>query len=35
MVAMLGSNLLDAGIRPSSADFPIDSAMPLTQIVMP
>jgi N6-L-threonylcarbamoyladenine synthase len=35
MVAMLGANLLDAGIKPSSPDFPIDSAMPLTQIVMP
>lgn len=35
MVAMLGSNLLASGIAPSSADFPIDSAMPLTQIVMP
>lgn len=35
MVAMLGSNLVEAGVAPSSPDFPIDSAMPLTRIVMP
>lgn len=32
MVAMLGVNLVEAGIEPSDPDFPIDSAMPLTTI---
>lgn len=32
MVAMLGSNLVEAGVQPSAMDFPIDSAMPLTKI---
>lgn len=32
MVAMLGVNLVEAGVRPSAPDFPIDSAMPLTTI---
>ncbi|RSX56098.1 N(6)-L-threonylcarbamoyladenine synthase TsaD [Bifidobacterium dolichotidis] len=35
MVAMLGSNLVSAGVKPSSPDFGIDSAMPMDQIVMP
>ncbi|MEE1295564.1 MAG: tRNA (adenosine(37)-N6)-threonylcarbamoyltransferase complex transferase subunit TsaD [Bifidobacterium sp.] len=35
MVAMLGSNLVQAGVAPSSPDFPIDSAMPLDRISMP
>ncbi|MFT8703782.1 tRNA (adenosine(37)-N6)-threonylcarbamoyltransferase complex transferase subunit TsaD [Bifidobacterium aquikefiricola] len=34
MVAMLGVNLVDAGIRPSNPDFGIDSAMPMDKIVM-
>lgn len=34
MVAMLGSNLLQAGMPPSSDRFSIDSAMPLDQIYM-
>jgi len=34
MVAMLGSNLVTAGVAPSSSDFPIDSAMPLDSISM-
>lgn len=34
MVAMLGSNLVQAGVAPSSLDFPIDSAMPLDRISM-
>lgn len=34
MVAMLGVNLVDAGVRPSQADFGIDSAMPMDTIVM-
>ncbi|MCI1832170.1 MAG: tRNA (adenosine(37)-N6)-threonylcarbamoyltransferase complex transferase subunit TsaD [Bifidobacterium sp.] len=34
MVAMLGVNLVQAGVRPSAPDFPIDSAMPLTRICM-
>ena len=34
MVAMLGANLVEAGVRPSPLDFPIDSAMPLTRISM-
>lgn len=34
MVAMLGVNLVRAGIRPSAPDFPIDSAMPMDKIVM-
>ncbi|PLS30312.1 N(6)-L-threonylcarbamoyladenine synthase TsaD [Bifidobacterium margollesii] len=33
MVAMLGVNLVEAGISPSSPGFPIDSAMPMTRIV--
>ena len=32
MVAMLGSNLVEAGVAPSAPDFPIDSAMPLNVI---
>lgn len=32
MVAMLGVNLVEAGIAPSNPDFPIDSAMPLNVI---
>lgn len=35
MVAMLGVNLVEAGVSPSSPDFPIDSAMPMNMIVMP
>lgn len=34
MVAMLGSNLVEAGVRPSHPDFAIDSAMPLDRISM-
>lgn len=34
MVAMLGSNLMNAGVEPSPLDFSIDSAMALDQIVM-
>ena len=34
MVAMLGVNLVEAGVKPSAPDFPIDSAMPLTRISM-
>ena len=34
MVAMLGSNLVEAGVAPSDMEFPIDSAMPLTKICM-
>ena len=34
MVAMLGVNLVEAGVAPSSPDFAIDSAMPLTKISM-
>ncbi|MFT8592808.1 MAG: tRNA (adenosine(37)-N6)-threonylcarbamoyltransferase complex transferase subunit TsaD [Bifidobacterium sp.] len=34
MVAMLGVNLVDAGICPSAPDFGIDSAMPMDRIVM-
>ena len=34
MVAMLGVNLVEAGVKPSTPDFPIDSAMPLTRISM-
>ena len=34
MVAMLGVNLVEAGVAPSAPDFPIDSAMPLTKICM-
>lgn len=34
MVAMLGVNLVEAGVAPSSPDFPIDSAMPLDRICM-
>lgn len=34
MVAMLGSNLVQAGVRPSQLDFAIDSAMPMDKIVM-
>ncbi|BDR52985.1 tRNA N6-adenosine threonylcarbamoyltransferase [Bombiscardovia nodaiensis] len=34
MVAMLGVNLVAAGVRPSALDFSIDSAMPLSQILM-
>ena len=32
MVAMLGVNLVEAGVAPSAPDFPIDSAMPLTKV---
>ncbi|UQA80975.1 tRNA (adenosine(37)-N6)-threonylcarbamoyltransferase complex transferase subunit TsaD [Gardnerella piotii] len=32
MVAMLGVNLVEAGVRPSAPDFAIDSAMPLTTV---
>ena len=32
MVAMLGVNLVEAGVKPSAPDFPIDSAMPLTTV---
>ena len=35
MVAMLGVNLVAAGVAPSSLDFSIDSAMPMNMIVMP
>ncbi|MCI1936189.1 MAG: tRNA (adenosine(37)-N6)-threonylcarbamoyltransferase complex transferase subunit TsaD [Bifidobacteriaceae bacterium] len=34
MVGMLGVNLVEAGVKPSSADFSIDSAMPMDKIVM-
>ena len=34
MVAMLGVNLVEAGVAPSAPDFPIDSAMPLTKVAM-
>lgn len=34
MIAMLGTNLVQAGVAPSAMDFPINSAMPLTQICM-
>ena len=34
MVAMLGVNLVEAGVAPSAPDFPIDSAMPLDRICM-
>lgn len=34
MVGMLGVNLVNAGVKPSSPEFSIDSAMPLNQIVM-
>ncbi|NEG69052.1 tRNA (adenosine(37)-N6)-threonylcarbamoyltransferase complex transferase subunit TsaD [Bifidobacterium choloepi] len=34
MVAMLGVNLVEAGVAPSSPNFPIDSAMPMDRIVM-
>ncbi|HAW33194.1 MAG TPA: tRNA (adenosine(37)-N6)-threonylcarbamoyltransferase complex transferase subunit TsaD, partial [Alphaproteobacteria bacterium] len=34
MVAMLGVNLVEAGVEPSAPDFAIDSAMPLTKISM-
>ena len=34
MVAMLGVNLVEAGVAPSSPDFPIDSAMPLDRVCM-
>ena len=34
MVAMLGVNLVEAGVAPSAPDFPIDSAMPLTKVSM-
>ena len=34
MVAMLGSNLVSAGVKPSSADFSIDSSMSLNTICM-
>ncbi|MBW3087815.1 tRNA (adenosine(37)-N6)-threonylcarbamoyltransferase complex transferase subunit TsaD [Bifidobacterium sp. 82T24] len=34
MVAMLGVNLVEAGVGPSSPDFPIDSAMPMSKISM-
>ena len=32
MVAMLGVNLVESGVAPSHADFPIDSAMPMTTV---
>ncbi|OZG49939.1 tRNA (adenosine(37)-N6)-threonylcarbamoyltransferase complex transferase subunit TsaD [Bombiscardovia coagulans] len=32
MVAMLGVNLVEAGVRPSAMNFSIDSAMPMEQI---
>ena len=34
MVAMLGVNLVEAGVHPSAPDFSIDSAMPLTKVSM-
>ncbi len=34
MVAMLGVNLVEAGVEPSVPDFSIDSAMPLNRISM-
>lgn len=34
MVAMLGSNLVSAGVKPSSPDFSIDSSMDLNRICM-
>lgn len=34
MVAMLGVNLVQAGVKPSAPEFPIDSAMPLNRISM-
>ena len=34
MVAMLGVNLVEAGVAPSAPDFAIDSAMPLTKVCM-
>ena len=34
MVAMLGVNLVEAGVAPSAPDFPIDSAMPLDRVCM-
>ncbi len=33
MVAALGSDLVAAGIKPSQADFPADSAMPVTEVL--
>jgi N6-L-threonylcarbamoyladenine synthase len=33
MVAMLGSNLVEAGVRSSAIDFPIDSSMPMNRIM--
>lgn len=35
MVAMLGVNLVEAGVAPSAPDFSIDSAMDLTRVSMP
>jgi N6-L-threonylcarbamoyladenine synthase len=32
MVAALGSHLVAAGVRPSTLDFPADSAMPVTVV---
>jgi N6-L-threonylcarbamoyladenine synthase len=32
MVAMLGVNLVEAGVAPSAPDFPIDSSMPMDVI---
>ena len=34
MVAMLGVNLVQAGLSPSASDFSIDSAMPMDRILM-
>lgn len=34
MVAMLGVNLVQAGLAPSAPDFSIDSAMPMNRILM-
>lgn len=34
MIAMLGSNLVEAGVKPSARDFSIDSSMPMDKIVM-
>ena len=34
MIAMLGSNLVQSGVKPSGLDFSIDPAMPMNRIVM-
>ena len=32
MVASLGAQLVQSGIRPSAMDFPVDSSLPITAI---